>query len=351
MMEKRKIQWNKAGARVAVVGATGAVGREMLGCIRNLGLPVSALHLLASPRSAGKKLEAYGEEYTIQDAHTFDFGQVDIALFSAGAAVSRELAPKVIEAGALMIDNTSAFRRDPNWPLIVPEINGHLIRLESGIIANPNCSTIQMVLALKAVQDVVELKSVRVSTYQSCSGAGQKGIEALLDETRQALEGHRPKESRVHARGIAFDVVPQIGAFSESGYSEEEEKMMFETRKILELPNLPVSATCVRVPVIRCHSEVVHVVTQRPFELNEIADSMRKIPGLSVVQPSEMDNYVTAIQAEGCYDTFVSRIRRDMAEENGLIFWIVSDNLLKGAALNAVQIACAAWNCGKDGNA
>ena len=350
-MEKQKIRWNKDGARVAVTGATGAVGREMLGCIKNLGLPVRSLHLLASERSAGKILDWNGEPYVVENAHTFDFGKADIALFSAGAAVSRELAPKVLEAGALMIDNTSAFRRDPQWPLVVPEINGDLIKLESGIIANPNCSTIQMVLALKAIHETAGLKRVRVATYQSCSGAGQKGIDALIDETRQALDGQRPAKSAVHARGIAFDVVPQIGAFSESGYTEEEEKMMFETRKILDLPDLPVSATCVRVPVIRSHSEVVHVVTQKSWEINEIIDAMVQIPGLKVTDRNDIANYATATQAEGQYDTFVSRIRRDMAEENGLIFWIVSDNLLKGAALNAVQIACAAWNRGKDGNA
>ena len=350
-MEKKIIRWNKDGARVAVTGATGAVGREMLGCLKNLGLPVKSLHLLASERSAGKILDWNGEPYVVENAHTFDFSKVDIALFSAGAAVSRELAPKVIEAGALMIDNTSAFRRDPSWPLVVPEINGSLIKLESGIIANPNCSTIQMVLALKAIHEVAGLKCVRVATYQSCSGAGQKGIDALINETRQALDGQRLAKSEVHARGIAFDVVPQIGAFAESGYTEEEEKMMFETRKILDLPDLPVSATCVRVPVIRSHSEVVHVVTQKSWDIKEIADAMDRMPGLKVTDRDDIGNYATATQAQGQYDTFVSRIRRDRAEENGLIFWIVSDNLLKGAALNAVQIACAAWNRGKDGNA
>ena len=238
MAKRKQIHWNDKGARVAVVGATGAVGREMLGCIHNLGLPVRRLYLLASERSEGKIFDYFGNPMVVRSAHYFDFAKVDIALFSAGASVSRELAPKVLQEGVLMIDNTSAFRRDPEWPLVVPEINGNLIKLESGIIANPNCSTIQMVLALKAIQDTAGLKSVRVATYQSCSGAGKKGIDALLEETKLALDGKRPEESNVHARGIAFDVVPQIGAFSDSGYTEEEKQvntLLPKMNKLLKL--------------------------------------------------------------------------------------------------------------------
>lgn len=334
---------------IAVVGATGAVGREMLHCLKLLEFPIGKLDLLASERSVGKSIETPWGVITIQNADLYDFKGVDIALFSAGGAVSKALAPKAVAAGALVIDNTSAFRRDSKWPLVVPEVNGDLICLKPGIIANPNCSTIQMVLALKALEDAVGIDDVRVATYQSCSGAGQKGIDALLDETRQALDGNRSAESKVHARGIAFDVVPQIGALTDSGFTEEEEKMMFETRKILNREDLRVCATCVRVPVVRSHSEVVSVVTKKPLTVQEAQMILDDMPGLRVTDLNNPTAYPTAVQAEGVFDTYVGRIRKDPVNKNGLIFWIVSDNLLKGAALNAVQIACAAWNHGRNG--
>ena len=336
-------------AHVAVVGATGAVGREMLHCLEALDFPVGKLDLLASERSAGKQIETPWGTITIQNADVYDFKGVDIALFSAGGAVSKALAPKAAKAGALVIDNTSAFRRDPAWPLVVPEVNGDLIKLEPGIIANPNCSTIQMVLALKALEDAAGIDDVRVVTYQSCSGAGQKGIDALLDETRQALHGQRPTESKVHARGIAFDVVPQIGAFTDSGFTEEEEKMMFETCKILNREDLRVCATCVRVPVMRSHSEVVSVVTRKPLSVFEAQTILNDMPGLRVTDMDNKATYPTSTQAEGMFETYIGRVRKDPVCKNGLIFWIVSDNLLKGAALNAVKIACAAWNHGRNG--
>ncbi|MBQ9242475.1 MAG: aspartate-semialdehyde dehydrogenase [Proteobacteria bacterium] len=340
----REIQRHPDGAHVAVVGATGAVGRAMLRCLDDLKLPIRKLELLASSRSAGKTLETPWGIQTIQDAETFDFQGVDIALFSAGKSVSQALAPRVLDAGCLMIDNTSAFRRDPRWPLVVPEINGELIAPRTGIIANPNCSTIQMVLALKALDDAAGINDVRVVTFQSCSGAGQKGIDALLDETRETLAGNRPKSSKVHARTMAFDVVPQIGDLLDSGNTEEEEKMMFETRKILGRPDLRVAATCVRVPVVRSHSEVVHVVTDRHLSVEQANAVLDDMAGLRVTDCHQMGAYPTAVQAEGQFDTLVGRVRIDPVAPNGLIFWIVSDNLLKGAALNAVQIACAAWN-------
>ena len=349
MPELKPIQYNPQGAHVAVVGATGAVGREIQHCLDALHLPIRAIDLVASSRSAGKELDTPWGKKTIQDAALFDFHGVDIALFSAGKSVSLELAPKVLEAGALMIDNTSAFRRDPAWPLIVPEVNGDLIELKSGIIANPNCSTIQMVLALKALDDAAGIDDVRVVTYQSCSGAGQKGIDALLEETRASLDGHRPEASRVHARTIAFDVVPQIGPLLDSGNTEEEEKMMFETKKILGRNDLRVCATCVRVPVVRSHSEVVHVVTRKPMTVREAQSVLDDMPGLRVTDIQNTQNYPTATQAAGLFETLVGRVRVDPVAQNGLIFWIVSDNLLKGAALNAVQIACAAWNHGRNG--
>ena len=350
MPELKPIPYNPLGAHVAVVGATGAVGREILHCLDALHLPIRKIDLVASARSAGKTLDTPWGVLTVQDASSFDFNGVDIALFSAGKAVSLELAPKVLAAGALMIDNTSAFRRDPAWPLVVPEVNGDLIELKSGIIANPNCSTIQMVLALKALDDAVGIDDVRVVTYQSCSGAGQKGIEALLDETRLSLDGNRPASSKVHARTIAFDVVPQIGPLLDSGNTEEEEKMMFETKKILGREDLRVCATCVRVPVLRSHSEVVNLVTRKPVSVREAQTILDEMPGLRVTDIQNPGNYPTAVQAEGLFETLVGRVRIDPVAKNGLIFWIVSDNLLKGAALNAVQIACAAWNHGRNGN-
>ncbi|MBQ1265756.1 MAG: aspartate-semialdehyde dehydrogenase [Proteobacteria bacterium] len=333
-------------AHVAVVGATGAVGREMIHCLEALAFPVGKLDLVASSRSAGMAVETPWGCCVVQDAALYDFSNVDIALFSAGKKVSLELAPKAVKAGALVIDNTSAFRLDADKALVVPEVNGEQIDFSPRIIANPNCSTIQMVLALAALDRAVGVDYVRVATYQSCSGAGQKGINALYDETRASLEGKRPEKSAVHARTIAFDVVPQIGAFEADGFSEEEHKMMAETKKILSRPDLPVSATCVRVPVARCHSEVVHVGLKKSLSVREAADILDRMPGLRVTDKTDVLAYPTAIQGEGDFDTLVGRIRIDPVDQ-GLIFWIVSDNLLKGAALNAVQIACAAWNHGR----
>lgn len=339
-----KLTRREDGARIAVLGATGAVGREILHCLEALRMPVADIALLASPRSAGKTLDTFWGQRTVQDAHAFDFRGTDIVLSSAGKSVSLELAPKIVAAGALMIDNTSAFRRDPRWPLVVPEVNPGEISLRPGIIANPNCSTIQLVLALKAIADEAGLESVRAATYQSCSGAGQKGIDALMAETAAAMSGHRPETSAVHARTIAFDVVPQIGAFESDGFTEEEHKMMFETKKILGDDRLKVSATCVRVPVVRCHSESAHIVTKKPITPERAKEVLSAMPGLCVADADDFANYPTAFQAQNKFETFVGRIRKDPADEKGLIFWIVSDNLLKGAALNAVQIACAAWN-------
>lgn len=330
-------------AHVAVVGATGAVGCEMIHCLEALQFPLGELDLVASSRSAGKFVKTPWGDKCVQNAADYSFDGVDIALFSAGKSVSLELAPKAVQAGALVIDNTSAFRMDADKALVVPEVNGELIDLTPRIIANPNCSTIQMVLALYALERAVGIDAVRVSTYQSCSGAGQKGINALLDETRQTLDGHRPEKSAVHARTIAFDVVPQIGPLMMDGFSEEEHKMMNETRKILNRPDLLISATCVRVPVLRSHSEVVHVSTKSPVSVQEAQKLFDQMEGLRVTDIDCPSNYPTSVQAEGLFETLVGRIRIDPVDK-GLIFWVVSDNLLKGAALNAVQIACAAWN-------
>ena len=331
-------------ARVAVVGATGAVGREMLHCLEALSFPVGSIRLAASKRSAGKKIQTPWGESTVCAVEDCDFSDIDIALFSAGGAVSLAHAPRAVSQGAFVIDNTSAFRMQNDIALIVPEINPECIPESPSIIANPNCSTIQMVLALKAIQDVAGLESVRVATYQSCSGAGQKGIDALLDETKLAIVGARPNSSRVHARCIAFDVVPQIGAMNADGDTEEELKMMNETRKILKFSQLRISATCVRVPVLRGHSEVVSVVTRRPLSVEEAREALSKMPGLVLTDGDDVSAYPTATQCEGRFETLVGRVRKDHADPNGLVFWIVSDNLLKGAALNAVQIAQIVWN-------
>lgn len=346
-MMTHSIQWRDSGANIAILGATGAVGREMIRCLHELHFPVSRLALLASANSAGKILQTPFGALPIQEAASFDFSNTDIVLCSAGKSVSLALSEKILSAGALMIDNTSAFRRDAKWPLVVPEVNGGAIKLSPGIIANPNCCTIQMVLALKALDDTAGIDDVRVVTFQSCSGAGKKGIDALLEETKDALNGNRPAVSKVHARTIAFDVVPQIGGMLDSGNTEEEEKMMFETRKILNRPDLRICATCVRVPVIRSHSEVVHLVTKKTISVAQAAEILNQMPGLKVTDSDNPANYPTATQAEGRFETLVGRIRKDPVCQNGLIFWIVSDNLLKGAALNAVQIACMAWNQGR----
>lgn len=337
------LTYNAAGAHVAIVGATGAVGREIIHCLDALQFPVRQIDLLASERSAGLSIDTPWGTKIVQNAESFDFTGIDIVLLSAGKNVSLHLAERILNAGALMIDNTSAFRQDPKWPLVVPEVNSKCIRPHAGIIANPNCSTIQMVLALKALDDAVGIQDVRVVTYQSCSGAGQKGIDALLNETRQTLAGNRPEKSAVHSRCIAFDVVPQIGTLLDNGNTEEEEKMMFEPRKILGRDDLKISATCVRVPVIRSHSEVVSLVTKTPISIAQAQKILNEMPGLRVTDIEQPDRYPTATQAENCFETLVGRVRKDPVSQNGLIFWLVSDNLLKGAALNAVQIACSAW--------
>lgn len=331
-------------AHIAIVGATGAVGRELLHCLDALKFPVGKLDLLASSRSAGQQIETAWGSKTIIDVENYTFLGVDIALFSAGKSVSLVYAPKAVAAGALVIDNTSAFRMDPKIPLVVPEVNAELIRRHTSIIANPNCSTIQLVLALKALDLAAGLETVRIATYQSCSGAGQKGIDALLAETADAMGAHVLTESKVHARNIAFNVVPQIGAFTASGFTEEEEKMMQESRKILGLPELRISATCVRVPVMRGHSEVVHVGLKRALSPQAAREAMQNMPSLVVCAVDDCEAYATPKETQGHFETYVGRLRSDPADVNGLIFWIVSDNLLKGAALNAVQIAKATWN-------
>ncbi|MDX9724360.1 MAG: aspartate-semialdehyde dehydrogenase [Myxococcota bacterium] len=342
-MSKALSAFSPKGARVAIVGASGAVGREMLRTLHRRCFPVQSLLLLASERSAGSTLATPWGPLPVHNLASTRFDDLDIALFSAGGSVSLEHAPRAVEAGAVVIDNTSAFRMRDEVPLVVPEINAALIPDSPAIIANPNCSTIQLVLTLLPLHREGELLDVSVATYQSVSGAGQKGIDELLDCTRAALDGAPAPTAKVHARNIAFNVVPRIGPFADFGYSQEELKMVHETRKILDLPQLRVMATCVRVPVIRAHSEVVHVHTRRPIDVPQARALFAEMPGLILLDDPEHDAFPTPFDATDRFESYVGRVRSEIDNPHGLAYWIVSDNLLKGAALNAVQIAEAYW--------
>jgi aspartate-semialdehyde dehydrogenase len=321
--------------RICVVGATGAVGREMLRVLERSDLAIDELRLLASARSVGTDLQFHGRAIAVQEVSAASFDSMDYALFSAGAQRSRTWAPVAVQAGAVVIDNSSAFRMQADVPLVVPEINPHALDGHHGIIANPNCSTIQMVMALQAVRDLYGLERVVVATYQSVSGAGTRAMEELQAATRALLDGDaEPRD--VHPRGIAFDCIPQIDVLEDDGWSREENKMRDETRKILELQQLPVTATCVRVPVQRCHSEAVWVRTQRPVVLKDLIAAQQQQAGLQVA--SAVQEFRTARELSGRDEVHVGRMRLDQDDPCGLSFWVVSDNLLKGAALNAVQI-------------
>lgn len=326
------------GYRVAVVGATGAVGREMLRMLEERAFPVSECVALASARSAGSTLRAFGRDIVVQELTEHSFEGVDVALFSAGGDRSKQYAPIAARAGAIVIDNSSAWRMDAAVPLVVPEVNGDLLDTRHPIIANPNCSTIQMVLALQALHQAAGVKRVVVSTFQSTSGAGQGGMDELMEQTRGFL-AHEPVQPKVFPRSIAFDCIPQIGSFSPTGYTVEEEKMIFETRKIMRLPELPVSATCVRVPTQRGHLESVTVDLERPMTTAEAQTVLGGFPGLTLVDDPAAGVYPTARDCEGRIDTLVGRVREDISLPATLHLWIASDNLLKGAAWNAVQIA------------
>ena len=325
--------------RVAVVGATGAVGREMLKTLAERNFPVKDVAALASGRSAGTQL-SFGEKrvLTVQNLETFDFAGWDIGLFSPGAAVSAVHAPRAAEAGCIVIDNTSQFRMDPDVPLVVPEVNPQALgRIRRGIIANPNCSTIQMVMALKPLHDRFTVRRVVVATYQSVSGAGKEGMDELWSQAR-ATYVNDPVKPEQFTKQIAFNVIPHIDRFMDDGATKEEWKMAVETRKILD-PDIKVIATCVRVPVFIGHAEAVHVEFDKPVSVAEARAVLRGAPGVTVVDEREDGGYVTPLEAQGEDATFVSRIRKDPTVEHGLAFWCVADNLRKGAALNAVQIA------------
>jgi len=326
--------------RVAVVGATGAVGKEMLKVLAERRFPVAEVAAVASAASAGKEL-SFGDDTVLKvhNLETFDFKGWDIALFSPGAAVSKVHAPRAAAAGCVVIDNTSQFRMEPDVPLVVPEVNGSRIAdyRKRGIIANPNCSTIQMVVALKPLHELATIERIVVATYQSVSGAGKEGMDELFDQTK-ALYVNEDVPPQQFAKRIAFNVIPQIDVFMPDGSTKEEWKMAVETRKILD-PEIQVSATCVRVPVFVGHSEAVNVEFAKPITVEEARSVLRKAPGVQVVDDRSSDGYATPVECVGEDATYVSRIRKDPTVPNGLALWIVSDNLRKGAALNAVQIA------------
>ena len=325
--------------RVAVVGATGAVGREILKTLAERNFPVSDIAALASGRSVGQDV-SFGDKRVlkIQALDKFDFKGWDIGLFSPGAAVSAVHAPRAAEAGCIVIDNTSQFRMEPDVPLVVPEVNPEALgRMRRGIIANPNCSTIQMVVALKPLHDKFQVRRVVVATYQSVSGAGKEGMDELWVQSRGTFV-HDTPTAQVFTKPIAFNCIPHIDTFMDDGSTKEEWKMVVETRKILD-PDIKVHATCVRVPVFVGHSESVNVEFEQPVTPAEARAILRSAPGVHVVDSRDDGGYATALDCAGEDEVYVSRIRRDPTVPNGLAFWCVSDNLRKGAALNAVQIA------------
>ncbi|MDP7058517.1 MAG: aspartate-semialdehyde dehydrogenase [Nitrospinaceae bacterium] len=323
---------------VAIVGATGAVGRRMLTTLEERNFPVANLTALASARSAGQTLAFQGQAIKVKELREDSFKGIDIALFSAGGAISKQLAPIAVESGCVVIDNSSAWRMDKDVPLIVPEVNPSALGDEWGIIANPNCSTIQMVVALKPIHDKYRIRRVVVSTYQSVSGSGQKAMEELEQQSRDVLDG-KSVQCNVYPHQIAFNCLPHIDVFLENGYTKEEIKMVNETRKILEDDSIEVSPTAVRVPVVYSHSEAVNVETEQAMTAKEVKELLSSFPGVSVVDNPEQNEYPLAINASGSGDVLVGRIRSDLTRPNAVNFWVVSDNLLKGAAYNAVQIA------------
>jgi len=327
--------------KVAVVGATGLVGEHLLEILASREFPVGDLFALASSRSAGQAVGFRGREVTVQDLADFDFDGVDIALFSAGAAVSAEHAPRAAAAGCVVIDNTSQFRNEPDVPLVVPEVNPEALAGYTArrIIANPNCSTIQMVVALKPIHDAVGIERINVATYQSVSGAGRRAVEALAEQTARLLNG-RPLDLEGPAKQIAFNALPHIDQFQDNGYTREEMKMVWETRKILGDPSIQVNPTCARVPVFYGHSEAVHIETRDRISAARVRELLAAAPGVQVLDEQTLGGYPTAVtDAAGQDPVFVGRIREDISHPRGIDLWVVADNIRKGAALNSIQIA------------
>jgi aspartate-semialdehyde dehydrogenase len=323
---------------VAVVGATGAVGEEMRLILEERKFPVEKLSLFASIRSAGKEYEYKEEKVVVRELKDDSFDGIDIALFSGGDEVSKHFAPLAVQQGAIVVDNGKYFRMDPNVPLIVPEVNPDDLKWHKGLIANPNCSTIQMVMALKPIYDEVGIERVVVATYQSVSGTGKEAIEELKNQAASIASG-KEFEIKAYPYQIAYNTLPHIGSFKENGYTTEEMKMLDETKKILGDNNIRVAATTVRVPVYRAHSEVVHVETKKKISVQRTREILSTFPGIKVIDNPDKLEYPLPLFAEGKDEVFVGRIREDISTENGLVMWVVSDNLRKGAALNAVQIA------------
>jgi aspartate-semialdehyde dehydrogenase len=328
------------GYKVAVVGATGNVGREMMNVLVDRKFPADEVFAIASRRSLGTEVSYGDKTLKCQDLEQFDFSKVDICLMSAGSAVSKAWSPKIGAQGCVVIDNSSHWRYDQDVPLIVPEVNADAVSgfTKKNIIANPNCSTAQMVVVLKPLHDAAKIKRVVVSTYQSVSGAGKDAMDELWAQTKAKYVPGQEVEPAKFPKQIAFNCIPHIDVFMEDGYTKEEWKMLAETKKILD-PKIKLTATCVRVPVFVGHSESLNIEFERPITVEEAREILRDAPGVSVVDKREPGGYVTPVEAAGEYETYVSRIREDSTVENGLALWIVSDNLLKGAALNAVQIA------------
>ncbi|MDP3048268.1 MAG: aspartate-semialdehyde dehydrogenase [Thermodesulfovibrionales bacterium] len=328
----------KAKYIVAVVGATGAVGNEMIATLEQRNFPVEKIRLFASERSEGKNLEFQGTEIPVESLNESSFKGIDIALFSAGAERSKIWAPIAAKSGCVVVDNSSQWRMDTEVPLIVPEVNSHDLKWHKGIIANPNCSTIQMVVVLKPIHDAAKIKRVVITTFQSVSGTGKKAMDELLQQTTDILNFKEAK-CNVYPHQIAFNVLPHIDKFLENGYTKEEMKMVHETRKIMGDDSIRLTATTVRVPVFRCHSESLNIETEKKITANEVRAVLSKAPGIVVFDAPEKNIYPLPVDVAGKDETYVGRIRADESIENGINMWIVADNLRKGAALNAVQIA------------
>ncbi|MCF0215366.1 MAG: aspartate-semialdehyde dehydrogenase [Fibrobacteraceae bacterium] len=322
---------------VAIMGATGAVGQELLNILEQRNFPLNSLKLLASARSVGREYKFKGQTLKVEELTKDSFKGIDLVLSSAGASVSKEFAPIAVEAGAVVVDNTSFFRMDPEVPLVVPEVNAEDIKLNKGIIANPNCTTIMMVVALKALEKISHIKRIHVSSYQAASGAGATGMAELEQQYKEIAEG-KPCTVSKFAYQLANNVIPHIDVFTDNGYTKEEMKMYNETKKIMH-SDVVCSATCVRVPALRSHSESIWIETERPISVEEAREAIKNGEGLQLMDEPENKVYPMPLFLAGKDDVYVGRIRKDLANENGLTFWLVGDQIRKGAALNAVQIA------------
>lgn len=326
---------------LAIVGATGAVGETMITILEERNFPINKIYALASAHSVGKRIPFRGSNISVESLSEFDFSQVQISLFSAGASISKEFVPKAVEAGCIVIDNTSQFRYEDDIPLVIPEVNPEKIASyqSRGIIANPNCSTIQMLVALKPIYAAVGIERINVCTYQAVSGAGKQGIEEFVSQTAKLLNG-KPITAKIYPKQMAFNVLPQVDVFMENGYTKEEMKMVWETKKIFADDSIKVNPTAVRVPVFYGHSEAVHIETKQKIKIKEVLHLLKNAEGVTVLDERVDGGYPTPVtESSGCDDVFVGRIREDISHPLGINLWVVSDNIRKGAALNSVQIA------------